>query len=357
MQKMKTAVIGCGVISEIYLTNMTGMFDNMEVVACCDLDAEKAAKRSAQFGIPSRTFEDILADTSIELVIVLTPAPSHFGLIRQALMAGKHVYTEKTMTVDLEQAKALVELANEKQLYLGAAPDTFLGAAFQKAKQVLKEGQLGEITSFQICSNRDLDNLTSRYTFLRLPGGGICYDYGVYYLTALVHLLGAIDSVCGVVENRKPIRYNNVPTAAGYGTEYSYPNEAQVTAVLRTKSGVTGTFTLNGESIPVDLSVFTIYGTKGVLKLTNPNYFGGDIHLLKMGTNGLEDVVVENDLPYSENSRGIGPSEMIDAIREGRPNRACKELAFHVLDTIECIMDSSKTQSFKKILSDYSGEL
>ena len=136
--------------------------------------------------------------------------------------------------------------------------------------------------------------------------------------------------------------------------KYSYPNEGQVTAVLKTKSGVAGTFTLNGESIPVDLSVFTIYGTEGVLKLTNPNFFGGELHLLKMGAKGLEDIVVENDLPYSENSRGVGPSEMVDAIAEGRPNRACKELAFHVLDTIECIMDSSKTQAFKKVTSDYN---
>ena len=352
--RMKTAVIGCGVISEIYLKNMTTRFENLEVVACCDLDLEKAEKRATQFHIPSRTLEDILADASIGLVIVLTPAPAHYGLIKKALLAGKHVYTEKTLTIDLEQARELVQLANEKHLYLGAAPDTFLGASLQKAAQLIQQGVLGEITSFQVCSNRNLDNLSSRYTFLRMPGGGICHDYGVYFLTALVRLLGSMDSVAAVVENRKPVRHNVVPTSPDFGKPFDSPNESQVSAILRTKSGVTGTFTLNGESLHADLCVFTIYGTEGILKLANPNLFGGDLVLVKMGSRSLEEEVVENDLPYADNCRGVGPAEMVDAIREGRPNKASKELAFHVLDIIEQIMHSSKTGRFEKIASEYT---
>ncbi len=351
---MKTAVIGCGVISEIYLKNMTSQFDNLDVVACCDLDSERAEKRASQFGISSRTLEDILADTTIELVIVLTPAPAHYGLIKKALLAGKHVYTEKTMTIDLEQARELVQLANEKHLYLGAAPDTFLGAALQKAAELIRQGVLGEITSFQVCSNRNLDNLASRYTFLRMPGGGICHDYGVYFLTALVSLLGSMDSVAAVVENRKPIRYNVVPNSPDFGKPFDSPNESQVSAILKTKSGITGTFTLNGESLHADLCVFTIYGTQGILKLTNPNFFGGNLVLVKMGPRSLLEEVIENDLPYADNNRGLGPAEMVEAIREGRPNKASKELAFHVLDIIEQIIHSGKTGRFEKISSEYN---
>ena len=351
--RMKTAVIGCGVISEIYLKNMTTAFDNLEVVACCDLDREKAEKRAAQFGIPSRSLEDIITDSSIGLVIVLTPAPAHYGLIKKALMAGKHVYTEKTMTIDLEQARELLQLANEKHLYLGSAPDTFLGASLQKAAELIQQGVLGEITSFQVCSNRNLDNLASRYTFLRMPGGGICHDYGVYFLTALVSLLGSMDSVAAVVENRKPIRYNVVANSPDFGKPFNSPNESQVSAILRTKSGVTGTFTLNSESLHADLCVFTIYGTQGILKLANPNFFGGNLVLFKMGPRSLVEDVVENDLPYADNNRGLGPSEMVDAIREGRPSKASKELAFHVLDIIEQIIHSSKTGRFEKISSEY----
>lgn len=95
MKRMRTAVVGCGAISDIYLTNMTERFDNLEVVACCANHIEHAQKKAKQYGIEARTYEEILSDPSIELVVILTPAPTHEGLIRQALQAGKHVYTEK----------------------------------------------------------------------------------------------------------------------------------------------------------------------------------------------------------------------------------------------------------------------
>jgi len=321
----------------------------LEVVACCDSLPEKAEVRSKQFDIPSRTLDDILTDPSIEMVVVLTPAPTHYDIIHQALLAGKHVYTEKTMTLTLTQAQNLIHLAETKGLYLGSAPDTFLGAALQKARQLVDSGSIGEITAFQVASNRNLDRLTSKFTFLRMPGGGICYDYGVYYLTALVSLLGPISSVAAIVENRKPIRTNINPDSKEYGMPFNYDNEGQVTALLRTASGISGTFLLSGESISRDQAVFTLYGTSGILKLTNPNYFGGELVLIPEGS---EPQIVENDLPYAENSRGIGPSDMADAIHNNLPNRASKEMAFHVLDVIESIMQSSKTKTFVDIASD-----
>lgn len=352
MQKpMKVGVVGCGSISDIYLKNMIGVFDNLEVVACCAAHLENARKKAEQYGIRGCTYEEILADPGIEMVVILTPAPAHYGLIHQALEAGKHVYTEKTITIDLAQAKELAALAEEKGLYLGAAPDTFLGAALQRARQIIDRGELGQITSFQICANRNLDWLTSYFGFLRLPGGGICFDYGVYYLTALVSLLGPVAETSAVVENRGPFRVDQNPDSPNFGKEFRYDNEGQVTAILRTESGVTGTFTLNGESLLADMAVFTIYGTEGVLKLTDPNGFGGELKLVRFENWQFAEETVANDLPYSDNSRGLGPSEMADAIRAGVPNRASKELAVHVLDVICTMMESAQVRGFLPVES------
>lgn len=169
-----------GAISDIYLTNMIHNFENLEVAACCAGHLEHAKKKAEQYGIKGCTYEEILADPSIEMVVILTPAPTHEGLIRQALEAGKHVYTEKTMTLAPETAAKLIELAEEKHLYLGSAPDTFLGSALQTARKAIDDGLIGEVTSFEACANRDLDLLASIFRFLRMPGGGICYDFGVY---------------------------------------------------------------------------------------------------------------------------------------------------------------------------------
>ena len=348
MQKksIRTAVIGCGMISGIYLENMVQRFQNLEVVACCDTDPARADARAEAYGIESRTLEQILEDPSIEMTVILTPAPTHYRLIRSALNAGKHVYTEKTMAVTPGEATRLCELADRKGLYLGAAPDTFLGAALQKARLLLDEGVLGEITSFNICANRDLNYFTSYYRFLRLPGGGICYDYGVYYLTALVSLLGPIATVCATVDNPHPVRIDQNPDSPDFGQPFAYENESRVTALLETESGIPGTFTLNGESIHEDLALFTLYGTKAVLKLSNPNYFGGSLELVRFEGAEPKTEAVENDLPFSENCRGIGPSEMADAILSGRQNRANKEQACHVLDIIGTIMESSEKRCF-----------
>jgi predicted dehydrogenase len=255
------------------------------------------------------------------------------------------------MTVSRQEAADLVALAKEKQLYLGAAPDTFLGSALQTARAAIDEGMIGDVTSFQLCANRDLNVLTSIFKFLRMPGGGICYDYGVYYLTALVSLLGPVDRVAAIAQNRAQKRVNIIPDSPEYGKEFTYDNEGQVFAVLQLESGVAGNFALNGESNIEDITEFIIYGTKGILKLANPNEFGGEVRFIPnaMGTN--PEQVLPDHFAYSENSRGVGVSEMADAILNGRPNRASKEMAYHVLDVISQIMLSSESGMFEKVTS------
>ena len=134
---MNVAVVGCGAISDIYLENMIHRFDNLNVIACCANHPEHAKEKAEKYGILACTYKEILADPSIDMVVILTPAPTHEVLIRQALEAGKHVYTEKTMTLSAKTAKVLQKLAVAKNLSLGSAPDTFLGAALQTAGQAI----------------------------------------------------------------------------------------------------------------------------------------------------------------------------------------------------------------------------
>lgn len=353
-KKMKTAVVGCGAISDIYLTNMIQNFDNLEVVACCANHLEHAQKKAREYNIQACTYEEILEDPAIELIVVLTPAPTHEELIRKALMAGKHVYTEKTMTLSPATAKKLIQLAEEKHLYLGSAPDTFLGAALQTARKAIDDGLIGEVTSFEACSNRDLDILSSMFRFLRMPGGGICYDFGVYYLTALVSLFGPVDRVVSSVRNLASKRTNVIPDSLEYGQTFDYNNESQVFTILQMENGVTGTFCVNGDSILNDQAAFTIYGKKGILKLTDPNNFGGTITYIPPMTDFdsvPEPKVLDYGFAYSENSRGLGPAEMADAIFSGRQNRASADMAYHVLDVIDHIMESSKTGAFVSVSS------
>ena len=350
-KKWKVGVIGSGRISEEYLRNMTTLFTNLEVVACSASHLENAQKRAAQFGIEARTNEEIFADPQIDMVVVLVPAPMHAPLIEQALLAGKHVYTEKTITVDPADARHLLELAREKNLYLGSAPDTFLGAAYQTARQAIDEGLIGDPISFSMNINRNLDFMASLFDFLRLPGGGFAYDYGVYYLTAMVALLGPVDSLFSVVKNKARERFNCVPGHPDFGKAYTYENESQIYALVNLENGITGTISMNGDSDLQDLAYFYIYGSKGVLKLSCANDFGGDVVLVPSSFDPEEGKprVLPQTSPFNQNNRGIGPAEMADAFFQCKPNRASGEMAYHVLDIIQQMMHSSETHQLTHV--------
>ena len=352
---IKVAVVGCGAVSDVYFQNMTRQFDGLTVVSCCANHIESAERQGNKYGVTPQRFEEILDDPEIDLVVVLTPAPTHYQLIRQALLAGKHVYTEKPLTTSLDEAKELLRLADEKQRYLGAAPETFLGSGLQTARKAIDDGMIGDVTSFHVVANRDITMLASIFKFLRQPGGGICFDYGVYYLTALVSLLGPFQQVFAKVGNRQKVRENIFPQSPEFGTKYTYDNESLVNAILTTEQGVTGTLSLNGDSVLKDQAYFSIHGTKGILQLGDANQLGGDVLLIPNDPKAFSEVIPPIALdPVSTinyNARGIGPAEMALAIQSGTRSRVSGEMAFHVLDTMIQIMRSGETNELLPISS------
>ncbi|MBO5270478.1 MAG: Gfo/Idh/MocA family oxidoreductase, partial [Clostridia bacterium] len=97
---MKIGLVGCGNISGIYLKNLTGVFGNVQIYACADLDAEKVKAAAEKYGIPHiMTLDEILACDEIGLVLNLTTPGSHYAISKRALLAGKHVYVEKPLAL------------------------------------------------------------------------------------------------------------------------------------------------------------------------------------------------------------------------------------------------------------------
>ncbi|MEA4870914.1 MAG: Gfo/Idh/MocA family oxidoreductase, partial [Christensenella sp.] len=120
MERVKTAIIGCGSISNIYMESFTnGKFSIVELVACSDLDEVRMRQSAEKYALRAMSLEEILADASIELVINLTTPAAHYPINKRALLAGKHVFSEKMIAVELDEGRELVALANEKGLRLG----------------------------------------------------------------------------------------------------------------------------------------------------------------------------------------------------------------------------------------------
>ena len=195
---MKIGFVGCGNISGIYLSNITGTFRNLEVAGVCDLVREKAENQAKAYGVTKiyKDMYELFADPEVDIVLNITRPNDHYGVTKAALLAGKHVYSEKPLATDLDKAKELVALAKEKGLYLGGAPDTFMGAGIQTARRLIDEGAIGKIVGANVFFlGRGPEGCHPDPEFFYKNGGGPMLDMGPYYVTTLVNLLGEADSV------------------------------------------------------------------------------------------------------------------------------------------------------------------
>lgn len=340
---VKTAIVGCGMISESYLNTLTNKFKIIQLAGCCDLNAERAREKSQKYSIPALTMEQLLADTSIELVINLTTPTAHYAVIKQLLEAGKHVYTEKVLSVELEQAAELIEIANRKGLYLGAAPDTFLGSAIQTARYVVDSGMIGEVSSFSCTLTRDSELFSRAFPFTAKPGGGIGFDVGIYYITALLSILGPVTEAAGVVKTRKPQKPDYA--LEHFGEAFPIQCENLMAGTLQFASGVVGNVLFDANSIftAPERPSLVIYGTLGILYMADPNGFGGEVKVILKGNN--EPFVMQQSHAFNVEYRGLGVAEMAWSMRMGRKNRANKEMAYHALEVLHALVKSSETKA------------
>ena len=193
---VKIGIIGCGNISGIYF-KAGATFSILDIVACADLDPQRAREKAEEHGIPKAcTVTELLRDPEIQIVVNLTIPGAHFDVCLAALEAGKHVHVEKPLSITREQGKHLLATAQSKGLRVGAAPDTFLGGGLQTCRKLIDDGWIGEpigATAFMLCHGHESWHPDPEFYYK--VGGGPMFDMGPYYLTTLVTLLGPVASV------------------------------------------------------------------------------------------------------------------------------------------------------------------
>ena len=342
---VKTAIIGCGMISEIYLKNTVEYFQVLDVVGCADLIRERAQAKAEKYGIRCMTNEEIYQDPEIELVINLTYPTSHYEVTKAALLAGKNVHSEKMFAITLDQAKELRAIAEEKGLSLTAAPDTFLGAREQTARQILDSGFLGTPISAEILLQRCYTHQNwkkeceKRFAFC--PGGGYMNDLGGYYLTAMVSLLGNISRVTGFYRTYNPDRVFHHPQNPEYGKPMLVDHAPNCyAAALQFENGVLCGLSMTSE-VRGGGSNYAIHGTEGSLYLDDPNNFGGPLMIELAAGGGKMEVPLTH--AFSDNMRGLGAADAAYALRNGRKPRCGTDLIYHVFETCQGIEASCDT--------------
>jgi predicted dehydrogenase len=332
-------IIGCGNISDIYL-KAGSKFPILHITACADIDQQRAQAKANQYNIHALSVDELLSDPSIDLIINLTIPGAHAEIDLAAIEAGKSVYSEKPLALDCASGRQVLEAAHNKGLRVGCAPDTFLGGGLQTCRKLIDEGIIGEpVAATANMISHGHENWHPNPAFYYQPGGGPMFDMGPYYLTALVSLMGPVARVNGSTRTTFPQRTITSQPLSGQVIDVQVPTH--VVGLLDFANGAIATIVTTFDVWASTLPWLEIYGTEGSMRLPDPNTFGGPVFVRIGREKEWREMPLSHG--YAENSRGLGVADMAHAIENGRDHRANGTLAYHILDIMCAIHDSSDT--------------
>ena len=352
MDKVKIGIIGCGNISPIYLKNLTTVFKNTEVKYVADRIHERAIKRSEEYGPKAVSVAELLADDEIEIVLNITNPDQHTIVNRQILAAGKSAHSEKPFNGFLEDAKELMIEAEQKGLRIGGAPDTFLGAGIQTCRKLIDEGAIGEVvgaTAFMTCHGHESWHPDPEFYYKH--GGGPMLDMGPYYVTALVNLLGGVKRLGGMVAT--PFKERTCTCKEHNGEIITVDVPTSYYGTMEFESGTVASILMSFDIWGAKLPIIEIYGSKGTLRVPDPNCFGGPV-ILHTPDKGDEEIPLCFD--YPENSRALGLAEMASALQAGRRPRASYQQTLHVLEVLTGFERAVKEGGYLELTTKYERE-
>jgi len=345
----RVGVAGIGKISGVYLDNLTGMFGKkVKLTALCDVISERAEKAAADYHAKAYRNLDEMLGADVDIVLNLSQPKYHFEIALASVKAGKHIYNEKPLCTKREEAAELLKSAAKKKVRVGCAPDTFLGAGIQTCRKLIDDGRIGNpVAATAFMMNHGPENWHPSPEFFYKQGGGPMFDVGPYYLTALAHLLGPVARVSGSAKISAPTRVITSEPLKGAVINVEVPTH--VAGVLEFEGGAIGTIITSFDVYSHTLPCMEIYGTEGTLRVPDPNTFGGPVYLRRFNEDEWSQIPLINT--YTEDCRGLGVTEMAEAIEQGRPHRASAELAYHVLDVMHGIHEAAKTERYYKPVS------
>jgi len=204
-KKLRVAVIGCGSVSNRYLPQLLSS-KMIEVVSLCDIKYDRAVNQNKEYKVNAQTYPNIeamLKGVPFDMMVTLTDMQVHGDLNKKALLAGKHVWSEKPMANTYAEGKALLDLSRSKKLRLWGAPAVVNSPQFAFMSKTIQEGKLGRIAS----AHGQYGHTGPTWSaFFYEKGGGSMPDLGVYNMATLTGLLGPAKTVMAMLSIINPER-------------------------------------------------------------------------------------------------------------------------------------------------------
>lgn len=346
MKKMKVGLVGAGNIANTHLSSYKRL-DNVEVVAICDINADRLKETADLFGIEKRydSETEMLANEQLDAVDVCVWNCNHAKCAIEALDAGLHVLCEKPMAYSVKEAEEMLEASkrNNKLLMIGFV--LRFDQESQIAKDFIDNGYLGDIYYSKATYLRQHGAPGGWFSNKELSGGGPVIDLGVHVIDLTRHLMGnpkpvsVFASTSDRLKDRKYLKTNVGWTPRDAKPDDPFTVEDFAVAMIKYEDGKTTlletSYSLNGESTTKK----ELFGTEGGMKID-----ADGMKLYTVMNDFLADVT-----PHTQNYKLGKPcfdAEMehfADCVLNGTPCKAPAEDGVVIMKILEAIYESART--------------
>ncbi len=329
---MKYALIGCGRISQNHIR--AAMENGLEIVALCDLDADKMKKTAELLSDTVAMFTDyrkLLAESDAQVIAIATDSGTHAELALAAIAAGKHVLIEKPIALSMADARQICKAAQDSHVTVGVCHQNRFNLAVVQLRQALESGRFGKLSHGAVTvrwnrSEAYYDQAAWRGTWAQ--DGGTLMNQCIHGIDLLRWMMGdEITEVCGMTARR----LHEHTECEDIGT-----------AVVRFRNGALGTVEGTANVYPRDMEeTLSIFGESGTVTLG-----GGSVNRVErwLFADGNEDMTAYGEHP--DNIYGNGHARLygdfLEAIAEGREPLVDTYAGMAALELVLAIYKSQK---------------
>ena len=326
MKTITVGVIGCGRIANGSHLPPLSKMEGVNLKYVCDIIPEKADKAKAEYGAQYAVYDykEILADSEVDCVYVLTPNYAHYTVTMDALRAGKHVFCEKPITINYDLSVEMAEEAKKQNKLLNIGVCNRYHKSVEMLARLNEEGAFGNIYHVY-CSFRKyrcIPGLGGDFTNKAQSGGGVLIDWGVHFLDLILYVLGGAklktvtcDTYCEMAKDMKAYKYNYMWAEDTADVENGVNDvDDMVTGHIRTDKA---SISFNGawaQNINADEMFIDFMGDKGGARL---DYCG---HFTYYGERNGELITEKYDynIPKMHTEEDIA---FIEAVRTGEKTK------------------------------------
>ncbi len=307
MKQTNWGILGCGWIANKFAEALQKTGDSV-LMAAGARDAKRAAEFASQWGFQRSygSYRELVEDPDVDIIYVATPHSYHFAHTKLCLEAGKHVLCEKPFTINRDQLKVLIRIAEEKKLFLMEALWTGFLPGIIRTRELLEQGVIGDIITMDVDFGMNFPYDPEHRIFNPYLAGGALLDIGIYPLFLSLFLFGKpkVTRAFSVLDNNKIDLTTSLITQSESGTVCHMNSTTRANTPVKAR----------------------IFGSKGNIEFNNWWFTPVDIIVRIDGKN--EEIL---KFPPIANGYEYEAIESVKCLQSGRTKSDIMPLEFSVL--------------------------